>query len=175
MPISSGARFDQYYKWMRAKERAGACASFVVTRHGDLVGLMQVRLTHPGVGELGWVVSPDAWGSHVFTTAASLLCNYAYDTMGLSRLEARIAVQNTRAGRAVAKLGAVREAVLRQSLRIAGRTFDEQLWALVKMSAPRRRVTLLVPIARTRTLRKAPAEGGTQPGQDGMQMRRRAA
>jgi ribosomal-protein-alanine N-acetyltransferase len=132
MPITSTEIFDKYRKWVRAQERRGHCASFVVTRDDEVVGLMQIRVTHPGIGELGWVVHPDMWGSHVFTTAASLLCSFACQEMGLSRLEARIAVENARATRAMSKLGGVKEAVLARSLYIRAQCFDEELWAIVR-------------------------------------------
>lgn len=141
MPITSLAVFAAYYKWVKRQRRAGLCASFTVRLKGQVVGLVQVRVTHPGVGELGWILDPSVWGSTVFQTAASSLREFAARRMGLMRLEARIALRNVRARRAMAKIGAHREARLHASLRLRERYLDEELWALSRDSRVRVRRT----------------------------------
>ena len=134
MPITSLGVFSKYYRWVKRQRRAGLCASFTVRVHGRIVGLVQVRVTHPGVGELGWILDPSVWGSHVFRAAASSLCEFASRTMRLVRLEARVAMRNVRARRAMAKIGASCEGRLHASLRLRERYLDEELWAISRDS-----------------------------------------
>lgn len=134
MPITSLVVFSKYYRWVKRQRRAGLCASFTVLVQGRIVGLVQVRVTHPGVGELGWILDPSVWGSQVFRAAASLLCEFASRTMGLVRLEARVAMRNVRARRAMAKIGASCEGRLHASLRLRERYLDEELWAISRDS-----------------------------------------
>ena len=63
------------------------------------------------------------------TPAASILA-FAFETLGVHRLEARVAAQNARGNAAVGKLGATAEGLLRRALRTAdGTTHDQILWA----------------------------------------------
>jgi RimJ/RimL family protein N-acetyltransferase len=52
--------------------------------------------------------------------------------MGLHRLEARAAVANGRGNGALRKLGAIKEAVLRQSFERHGARLDQVVWGLVR-------------------------------------------
>ena len=61
---------------------------------------------------------------------AQLVLEFAFDRLGTDRLEARVAAQNARGNRAVEKLGAVAEGLLRSSLQVAdGTRHDQVLWA----------------------------------------------
>ena len=130
MPIATTAIFERYFAWTQSQRRRGMCASFAVTRGTEVVGLMQIRITHPGIGEVGWLLHPRVWGTHVFATATAMLCDFAHASMGLNRLEARIATANVRAQRAFSKLGATKEGNLSGSLVLRNRRLDEELWAL---------------------------------------------
>src|SRR5262245_2385296 len=130
MPITTRTLFEQYLRWVRRQSRLGLGASFAILADRQVVGLMQIRVTHPGVGELGWLLHPKVWGSQVFGRAATLLLRFAFERLRLTRLEARVALPNVRARRAVAKIGAVREGTLAASLRLRGEYLDEELWAI---------------------------------------------
>lgn len=63
---------------------------------------------------------------------AKATIEFAFETMGVSRLEARAAVVNGRGNGALAKVGAVKEAVLRKSFLCRGQYIDQALWAILR-------------------------------------------
>jgi ribosomal-protein-alanine N-acetyltransferase len=98
------------------------------------IGLFQVRQLEPqfGTAEWGFALGRQYWGTGVFTAAARLTVDFAFEEIGVFRLEARAAVANGRGNGALAKLGAVKEGVLRRSFVRDGRQFDQVLWSIVR-------------------------------------------
>jgi ribosomal-protein-serine acetyltransferase len=68
----------------------------------------------------------------VFADGAALTVSFAFDTLGVHRLEARAAACNGRGNGALAKVGAVREGLLRKSFRRNGQYLDQILWSIVR-------------------------------------------
>jgi len=68
----------------------------------------------------------------VFLAGARLTIDFAFETVGVHRLEARAATENGRGNGALAKLGAIREATLRRSFLRNGRLHDQALWSIVR-------------------------------------------
>jgi RimJ/RimL family protein N-acetyltransferase len=65
--------------------------------------------------------------------AGQLLLDFAFSELGTFRVEARVAARNARGNRAVEKLGAVAEGLLRGSLVVAdGSRHDQVLWSWLK-------------------------------------------
>jgi ribosomal-protein-serine acetyltransferase len=64
--------------------------------------------------------------------AARLTIEFAFETVGIARLEARAAVLNGRGSGALAKVGAVREAILRRSFLRRGEYLDQVLWSILR-------------------------------------------
>ena len=60
------------------------------------------------------------------------MLGFAFDTLGVHRLEARAAVQNGRGNGALLKIGAVQECVLRKSLERNGQYLDQVLYAILE-------------------------------------------
>ena len=102
-----------------ASALAGRYICFAVVPEGmdTAVGIFQVRQLDPtfSTAEWGFAIGRAFWGSGVFTAAARLTIDFAFETVGIHRLEARAAVANGRGNGALAKLGAVKEAILRRS------------------------------------------------------------
>jgi ribosomal-protein-alanine N-acetyltransferase len=118
-----------------ARERqAGRYAGFAIVPHGEdtPVGLVQIRQLEPNFSTAEWGVALGSawWGKGLFEDAGRLVLGFAFDTLGVHRLEARVAVPNARGNAAVRKLGATAEGLLRRALRTAdGATHDQVLWA----------------------------------------------
>ena len=55
------------------------------------------------------------WGTGMFAEGARLVLDFAFDVIGVHRLEARAAVANGRGNGALRKIGAVQEGLLRRS------------------------------------------------------------
>jgi RimJ/RimL family protein N-acetyltransferase len=134
-PPSSVAGFERFIAWAILQRRAGQHACFVITLKGfdTAIGLFQIREGEPGFGsaEWGFVMGAAFWGTGVFAEAAELVLRFAFETLGVHRLEARAAVQNGRGIGALAKLGAVQEGVLRRSFLRNGRYLDQFLYTLI--------------------------------------------
>lgn len=126
--------FERFIAWSQRERAAGRRACFAVVPEGltAAVGFFEVRLLEGsnGVAEWGFVLSSAYWGTGLFMSGALRVVDFAFDVVGVHRLEARAAVANGRGNAALAKLGAAREAVLRQSFERYGRRLDQQLWAV---------------------------------------------
>ncbi len=135
-PPTSVAGFERFIAWTHRERAAGRYACFAVVPDGETVavGIFQVRLLdgRDGVAEWGFILGEAYWGTGLFLAGAQRVVDFAFETMGLQRLEARAAVANGRGQGALAKLGAVREAVLRQSFERHGERLDQTLWAILK-------------------------------------------
>jgi RimJ/RimL family protein N-acetyltransferase len=120
-----------------ARDRAAGIAFvYVVTLNVSqtLVGLMQVRQLDPSfeAAELECTLTPSARGTGIFVEAARLAGSFAFASVGVHRLEARVLLHHGRANGALRKLGAVQEGVLRRSVRRSGEYLDQVLWSLLK-------------------------------------------
>jgi RimJ/RimL family protein N-acetyltransferase len=99
----------------------------------DAIGVFQVQRLDPifRTANWGFALGSPYWGTGLFTEAAHLLLRFAFDTVGVRRLEARTALANGRGNGALRKVGAVREAHLRQSFLLGGGYSDDFLWAII--------------------------------------------
>jgi RimJ/RimL family protein N-acetyltransferase len=127
--------FERFITWANRERAAGTYACFAVVPHGmdTAIGLFQVRQLEPGWGtaEWGFAIGSAFWGTGVFSDGARLVLDFAFDAIGVHRLEARAAVENGRGNAALRKLGAVQEGVLRRSFLRNGQYHDQALWAIL--------------------------------------------
>jgi [ribosomal protein S5]-alanine N-acetyltransferase len=134
-PPTTVAGFEKFIQWAIAERAAGRYVCFAVVPHGmeTAVGLFQVRQLEPGFasGEWGFALGSAYWGTGMFQDGGRLVVDFAIDTLGVSRLEARAAVANGRGNGALRKLGAVQEGVLRRSFLKNGQFLDQMLWSIL--------------------------------------------
>jgi RimJ/RimL family protein N-acetyltransferase len=134
-PMTVGG-FERFIEWTHRERAAGRFICFAVVPHGmdTAVGLFQLRELEPGfaTAEWGFAIGGPFWGTGVFMDGARLTVEFAMETVGVHRLEARAAVANGRGNGALAKVGAVKEAVLRQSFLRNGEYLDQALWSIVR-------------------------------------------
>ncbi len=134
LPASMDA-FDRYIARAHLDRQLGryACFAAVPAGRATAVGVFQVRLleTSAGTAEWGFAMGAGYWGTGLFGTCARQVLAFAFDTMGLHRLEARVAASNGRCHGALHKLGAVQEGVLRNACSHDGAAQDQLLWALL--------------------------------------------
>lgn len=136
-PPQSLERFAGFIEATLNERRAGRYAGFAIVPHdtGRPVGLVQIRQLDPSFGTAEWGVALGAewWGRGLFVEAGQLLLDFAFGELGTFRVEARVAARNARGNRAVEKLGAVAEGLLRGSLVVAdGSRHDQVLWSWLK-------------------------------------------
>jgi RimJ/RimL family protein N-acetyltransferase len=134
-PPSTVEGFERFIAWTIRQRAAGAYLCFAVTVKGfdTAVGIFQIRETEPGFGtaEWGFAIGSPFWGTGVFQEGAKLVVDFAFETVGVHRLEARAAVRNGRGNGALQKIGAVKEGVLRKSFVRNGEQLDQVLWAIL--------------------------------------------
>lgn len=134
-PPTTVEGFERFIMWAKAERAAGRYACFAVVPHGmeTAIGLFQVRQLEPGfaTAEWGFALGSAFWGTGMFIDGAELTVNFAVETIGVLRLEARAAVANGRGNGALRKLGAVQEGVLRRSFLKNGQFLDQMLWSIL--------------------------------------------
>ena len=133
-PPPTLAKFAGFVAWshQQREQGRGVCFGIVPDGMAAAVGILQIRSVDSTVSsaEWGFVLSTHFWSTGVFVDAARALLDFAFTTMLIDRLEARIALRNRRGHGAVQKLGARAEATI-ETLSQTGVPRDpELLWAL---------------------------------------------
>ena len=127
--------FENFIAWTHRQRAAGAYACFAVSLRGydTAIGLFQLHELEPGFGtaEWGFAIGSAFWGTGVFKASADLVLEFAFDTLGVHRLEARAAIRNGRGIGALRKTGAVQEGLLRKSFLRNGEYLDQALYAIL--------------------------------------------
>jgi ribosomal-protein-alanine N-acetyltransferase len=128
--------FERFIAWAQRERGAGRYICYAVVPDGmdTAIGIFQVRQLDPTftTAEWGFALGRAFWGTGTFAAAARLTIDFAFDVVGVHRLEARAAVANGRGNGALAKIGAVKEAILRRSFLRGGTHHDQALWSIVR-------------------------------------------
>jgi ribosomal-protein-alanine N-acetyltransferase len=134
-PPTSVEGFERFIAWTHSERAAGRYICFGIVPDGmnAAVGLFQVRQSAPGFesAEWGFALGSAYWGSGLFIAGAQLVLDFAFDVVGVHRMEARAAVQNGRGNGALRKIGALQEGILRRSLLLDGAYLAQVLWAIL--------------------------------------------
>jgi RimJ/RimL family protein N-acetyltransferase len=134
-PPTTVEGFERFIAWTLRQRSAGTYACFAVTLagHDTAIGIFQVRETEPGFAsaEWGFAIGSPFWGTGVFQQGAELVMQFAFETLGVHRLEARAALKNGRGNGALRKVGAVQEGVLRRSFLRNGEYLDQALYSII--------------------------------------------
>ncbi|WP_342549627.1 GNAT family protein [Paenibacillus sp. FSL P2-0089] len=107
---------------------------------GRIVGttrLMHLDRKHRNA-EIGctWI-SPDYWRTAVNTESKLLLLQYAFEVLGLIRVDFSIVSHNLRSQRAIERIGAVREGILRKHrITAQGAVMDNVLYSIIDEEWP---------------------------------------
>jgi RimJ/RimL family protein N-acetyltransferase len=134
-PPTTVEGFERFIAWTQRERAAGNYVCFGIVPHGmeHAIGLFQVRQLEPGFGtaEWGFCMGSEFWGTGIFIEGARQVIDFAFETVGVHRLEARAAVKNGRGNGALRKVGAVQEGVLRKSFLRHGEYLDQILWTIL--------------------------------------------
>jgi RimJ/RimL family protein N-acetyltransferase len=134
-PPTTIEMFQQYIAWARRQRARGRGVSFSIFANGrpDPIGMLQLRSRDQrfAVAESGIFLAPAARGTGACTEVLSLAVPFLFDTIGAHRLESRTSATNDTAIGSLRRLGAIKEACLRQSFRKDGEYLDDELWTLI--------------------------------------------
>jgi RimJ/RimL family protein N-acetyltransferase len=135
-PPTTVEGFEQFIQWTHNQRLAGTYVCFAVVPVGydRAIGLFQVRQLEPGfaTAEWGFAIGSGFWGTGVFLECARLVVDFAFEEIGVNRLEARSCVRNGRGNGALRKVGALQEGVLRRSFFRNGVHLDQVLWSILR-------------------------------------------
>jgi N-acetyltransferase len=113
------ASYDEYFDTALNREAMGEQLTFVIknTTDNSIVGMTRLyeinRKEKTAVIGYTWYI-PSVWGKVHNKECKLLLFEYVFEEMKFNRVELRVAHQNIRSQKAVEKLGAVKEGVLRK-------------------------------------------------------------
>jgi RimJ/RimL family protein N-acetyltransferase len=128
--------------WIRGYENGwddGSRAGFAaVGAGGEVLGFAAiVHLDLPAAeAELGYVVARHARGRGVATRSVALLTRWAFDELGLERLELLIQPENTGSQRVAERSGYRFEGILRSKHIRDGRRADFGVWSFLRDDEP---------------------------------------
>ncbi len=140
---------DGFERFITASQRMrasgeGACFAVTLRDYNTAIGIFQVRQVTPSedearqiggamdTAEWGFALGYPFWGTGVFEQSAALVMEFAFERVRVHRLEARCAVKNARGSRALLKVGAVPEGILRKAFIAGGEHLDQVLYAIVE-------------------------------------------
>jgi RimJ/RimL family protein N-acetyltransferase len=134
-PPQSVEDFTRFIRRARVERRCGAQLSLGIVPGGQStpVGLAQIWAIEPdfSTAEWGFVLGESMWGTGLFGASARLLLDFAFDTLGVVRLETRVVEANLRGNKAMLKLGATREGTLRCGFRSGDTFMDQVMWSIL--------------------------------------------
>jgi [ribosomal protein S5]-alanine N-acetyltransferase len=135
-PPTTVAQFERFIAWTHQQRRDGRGVGFAIVPEGGdtAVGFFQLRALDPAftTAEWGFVLGAPFWGTGMFLEGAQLTLRFAFEEVGIWRLEARALAANGRGNGALLKVGAVQEGWLPQSFLKDGRLHDQTAWALLE-------------------------------------------
>ena len=130
-PPPTPAKFAGFVAWSQRERQQGHGLCFGIVPDGmtAAAGILQLRLDASSSVEWGFVLSTHFWSTGVFSDAATVLLDFAFKTLLVNRLEARIALRNRRAHAALQKVGARIESTIETSYNGIQRD-PESVWTL---------------------------------------------
>jgi RimJ/RimL family protein N-acetyltransferase len=101
---------------------------------GELVGTCTLFYLIPAHrrAEIGYALARPRWGSGLGSDAVRTLVGFAFDTLGLHRLEADVDPRNARSLRLLERQGFRREGLLRDRYQVSGEIQDAVLLGLLR-------------------------------------------
>ncbi|MFE2283863.1 GNAT family N-acetyltransferase [Streptomyces sp. NPDC059443] len=88
-----------------AKISAWGRSAFGITVHGDLLGVVKIHSRTQSTGTISYILREDSWGNGYATDAVRQITDFAFNRVGLERLEAKHHPDNPASGRVLAKAG----------------------------------------------------------------------
>ncbi|MGC4085469.1 MAG: GNAT family protein [Vicinamibacterales bacterium] len=144
-PPTTVEGFERFIAASQRLRAAGEGACFAITLKGydTAIGIFQVRQVAPcedeagqiggamDTAEWGFALGSPFWGAGIFEQGAALVIAFAFDHVGVNRLEARCAAKNARGNKALRKVGAVAEGILRRAFLVGDEYLDQMLYSIV--------------------------------------------
>ena len=135
-PWSDSDRAGRFIADCRTMAETGAGVRLAIDREPDGTFIGWCSLTRWNrdfrSASLTYILAEDAWGDGYATEAARALLRWAFDALDLNRVQAETDTRNEASGRVLAKLGFVREGLLREDCIVAGEVSDSFVYGLLR-------------------------------------------
>ncbi len=125
----------RFLKWAIERYHIGAAADWAVMdkQTGHIIGSM--GLVHVEEQnrccEIGYVIGQTYWGQGYTAEALERVLRFLFEACGINRVQAMVCNENTASSRVLEKTGFTNEGLMRQRMRMKGRFWDMQLYAIV--------------------------------------------
>jgi RimJ/RimL family protein N-acetyltransferase len=110
---------------------------FAIVRRSDnctvgVTSYMDIRLKDRGVEIGGTWLNPTVWRTAINTESKYLLLRHAFENLGCIRVQIKTDVRNVRSQRAIERIGAVKEGVLRKHMILyTGHVRDTVMYSII--------------------------------------------
>jgi RimJ/RimL family protein N-acetyltransferase len=161
-PGPTAADMDAFFDLVLARQAEGTDLAFTTlrARDGKPVGMTRyLHIDRPNDAvEVGGTWLGRAWRGTPFNTESKLLMiGHAFEDEGVHRVYLQTDLRNERSKRAIERLGAVREAVLREDRRLPNGYYRSSVfYSILREEWPRVRAGLEEKLARPWTAAEAP-------------------
>jgi [ribosomal protein S5]-alanine N-acetyltransferase len=117
-----------------AEDGSGARLAMARASDGSFIGWCSLTRWNPGYrsAAMGYCLDDAAWGQGYATEAARALLQWAFDTLGLNRVQAETDTRNAASARVLEKLGFLREGTLREDCVVNGDVSDSWVYGLLR-------------------------------------------
>ena len=122
-------------EWIALNAKRTTLANFAICDADGPIGSVGLTLREADYrhsAEIGYWLGQPFWGRGITTAAVRAVMRYAFETLGLIRLEAHIFARNQQSARVLEKVGFKREGLLRQASMKEGEAIDNELFAALK-------------------------------------------
>lgn len=114
--------------------RLNAAHTFVIRQHHDATPLgdigLQISHLYPQEADIGYVIIPQAQGKGIASEAVRAVCDYAFQHVGVTAINAYVLADNKGSVRILEKTGFVRTQVLEQAYEVNGVRYDDWVYRL---------------------------------------------
>jgi N-acetyltransferase len=158
VPAPAQHDMPAFIELLRGRQREGSDVPFTVLRRSDGRPIGMTRFLHldranEGVEIGGTFYDPSCWRGPYNTETKILLLRYAFETARAHRVCLQTDLRNARSQDAIARLGAVREAVLREDRHLTGGGYRSSVFfSILAPEWPEVRRSLEEKLARPRPL-----------------------
>jgi ribosomal-protein-serine acetyltransferase len=123
----------EYITIARARWEEHSFYAFAILRAGELLGACTLSSIHPlyRFCNLGYWVRTSCHGQGIAGQAAQLAARFAFEQLGLIRMEIVIAVGNLASLRVAEKIGAHEEGILLNRIVVGKSIYDAHMYSLV--------------------------------------------
>lgn len=122
--------------YLVAEPTPATAVRFAITRCDDdrLIGTAGFHTVSPrnGTAEIAYDCAPEVWGQGIARAACDALTRWAFEHVGLVRVQATTLISNTRSQRVLDACGFEREGLLRRYRMVRGRPGD--FWMYARLS-----------------------------------------